>query len=243
MAGNRIQRDFPGAEEESKGTLRWLLGAVVLTVAAGLFAEHVWWEPEPSLGARVAEVWTYTWPVAVAAFPLLFGVGWIVTRTVQAIAAIRHRRRWSRVEAEICSARPFPTSEVLEEFWSPTAVPAWRAWRWTGEVLHGVWQPWESPTLVAECPLCLSAPADEHTCGIYAFKEPSEVVAMTGGQTGLVIGRVELTGLVIEHDRGYRAGEARMVELMAAPSIAAAVQARYPDVPVSPRLLEGMIDG
>src|SRR5690606_32599164 len=110
MAGNRTQRDFPGVEEESRATLRWLLGAVALTVAAGLFADHVWWTGGPSLGARAAEVWAYTWPVAVAALPLLLGVGWKVMRTVRAVAAVRRRRRWGHGEPEKCSARPFPTA-------------------------------------------------------------------------------------------------------------------------------------
>lgn len=154
----------------------------------------------------------------------------------------RKRRSWDG-EIKRAPARLTVDSALGEEYWSPTAVRAWRAWRWTDGVLHGVWKPWDSATLIAECSLCSSVPGADHTCGIYAFKEPSEVVAMTGGQSGLVIGRVTLSGLVIEHERGYRAEEVRMVELMAAPSIATAVQERYPDVPVKPRLLEGIIDG
>jgi hypothetical protein len=48
-----------------------------------------------------------------------------------------------------------------------------------------------------------------------------------------VCGRVELTGLVIEHDFGYRASHARIVELFVdSPTLAEQIQVRYPDVMV-----------
>jgi hypothetical protein len=48
-----------------------------------------------------------------------------------------------------------------------------------------------------------------------------------------VYGRVELTGLVIEHDFGYRPSRARIVELFVdSPDLAEQIQVRYPDVMV-----------
>jgi hypothetical protein len=48
-----------------------------------------------------------------------------------------------------------------------------------------------------------------------------------------VYGRVELTGMVIEHDYGYRASHARIVELFVdSPHLAEQIQVRYPDVRV-----------
>lgn len=165
----------------------------------------------------------------------LVGVGTVVG---SAWAGSALKRRWAP------PAEPEePEEDTEEEYWSPTAIPAWRAWGWTGEVLKGVWQPWTTSKFVAVCPECTEVPGLAHTCGVYAFKNVSDVVAMTGRRSGLVIGRVELSGLVIEHEKGYRAEEVKMVELMAPPSIAAAVQARYPDVPVRSRLLEGVSDG
>src|SRR5690554_3046331 len=168
-------------------------------------------------------------------YTYLAGIATVAT-VVWAGSALK--RRWAPTEES-----EEPAADLGEEYWSPTAITAWRAWGWTGHVLRGVWQPWTSSTFVAECLDCEEVPSDSHTCGVYAFKNVSDVVAMTGRRAGLVIGRVELSGLVIEHERGYRAEQVKMVELMAPPSIAAAVQAAYPDVPVRSRLLEGVSDG
>ena len=48
-----------------------------------------------------------------------------------------------------------------------------------------------------------------------------------------VYGRVELTGLVIEHELGYRASHARIIELFVdSPDLARQIRMRYPDVTV-----------
>ena len=204
-------------------------GVKVAVAAAPFVAAH---------GAVFVGVMTdssYTRPATWATYATyLVGVASVVGA---AFAGSALKRRWAPVEPDD------PDDVAEEEYWSPTAIPAWRAWGWTGHVLRGVWQPWTSSRFVAECPECREVPGSSHTCGVYAFKSVSDVVAMTGRRSGLVIGRVELSGLVIEHERGYRAQEVKIVELMAPPSIAAAVQARYPDVPVRSRLLEGVPDG
>ena len=69
------------------------------------------------------------------------------------------------------------------------------------------------------------APAEDCTCGFYAMRELHPVVQDAAGlhvwrqlglgcESGLVMGRVELAGKVIEHEFGYRAERARIVELI-----------------------------
>jgi hypothetical protein len=70
-------------------------------------------------------------------------------------------------------------------------------------------------------PIPHRVPHERCRCGFYAMKElaPDLVVAASqpaqpGMEGVFVLGRVELAGKVIEHDRGYRAERARIVELI-----------------------------
>jgi hypothetical protein len=69
------------------------------------------------------------------------------------------------------------------------------------------------------------APDEDCTCGFYAVKLLSQLVAPVppgtsesgvnqGVESGIVLGRVELAGKIIEHDYGYRAERARIAELI-----------------------------
>jgi hypothetical protein len=64
------------------------------------------------------------------------------------------------------------------------------------------------------------APSELCTCGFYALKVLEEAnrlaqpVTPTGPNSGEVLGRILLSGKVIEHDAGYRAQRARIVELI-----------------------------
>ena len=122
--------------------------------------------------------------------------------------------------------------EPTEEFWSPDGVVAWRAWQWTGSVLRGVVTEWTTQRFIAWCDYCDEPPGWDHPCGIYAVARPSEVGAMFPGKPD-VVGRVELSGLVIEHESGYRASNARILDLWtASPIIADWLSKLYPDVNV-----------
>ena len=122
--------------------------------------------------------------------------------------------------------------EPEEEFWSPTPVTAWRSWRWNGQVLHGVMHAWPEPVLTAACPSCSEVPGWSHTCGIYAVTEECDV-ATFGSPDPIVVGKVELSGLVIEHDKGYRAEHARIVELFSvSKELARTLAITYPDVEI-----------
>jgi DNA-binding CsgD family transcriptional regulator len=74
-----------------------------------------------------------------------------------------------------------------------------------------------------------SAPAEECSCGFYAMATLTRLVAQApipatalgipglvedSDREGAVLGRVELAGKIIEHDYGYRAERARVVELL-----------------------------
>ena len=69
------------------------------------------------------------------------------------------------------------------------------------------------------------APMEDCSCGFYAMRELRPVVQDAaqlhvwrnlglGCTSSVVLGRVELAGKIIEHDRGYRAERARIVELI-----------------------------
>jgi hypothetical protein len=82
--------------------------------------------------------------------------------------------------------------------------------------------------IVASCLLCFDwahqAPVEECTCGFYAMDSLTRLIEQTGPllyvplgawlDPGVVLGRVELAGKVIEHEHGYRAERARLVELI-----------------------------
>jgi len=129
---------------------------------------------------------------------------------------------------------PLPILHVPEPdgaFWSNEVVEAWRAWTWSGASLHGVYARWDSDVFVAECDRCEIAPAWNHSCGIYAVKDPGEIDRMVANQRA--IGRVELWGDVIEHEDGYRASHARITEVWVSDyPLASEIAARYPDVAV-----------
>lgn len=128
--------------------------------------------------------------------------------------------------SQVARSSPPPDPEA---FWSPVPVVGWRVWRWTGNELHGARMPWNGPWFQATCPRCPEVPGWDHTCGVYAVKEPADLTRMvrTVLQPLVVLGRVELTGLVVEHEAGYRAESGRIVELLVHPSIEALVAARY----------------
>lgn len=85
-------------------------------------------------------------------------------------------------------------------------------------------------------------PSEGCTCGFYAVKELSAIPGpiLGGWDRSVLVGKVELAGKVIEHDRGYRAERARVVELLPAPgqeALAERAAATY-GVPVSNELIE-----
>ncbi|HEX6579749.1 MAG TPA: hypothetical protein VF195_02620 [Actinomycetota bacterium] len=97
-------------------------------------------------------------------------------------------------------------------------VTAWKEW-------DGAWRRWVTASCRLDSEPDGDVPNERCTCGFYAMKSPNEpellmMVSLDGArsgsdpQRGIVMGRVHLAGKVIEHDRGYRAERARIVELI-----------------------------
>jgi hypothetical protein len=124
--------------------------------------------------------------------------------------------------------------QVVEEHGEPVFYPlSHRSREWIGAT-----RGWVSATCAAdgsprrpyavewfERPLEHSAPGEDCSCGFYAMKElhPHLVQLISFAQRAeldgrvpgrFLLGRVELAGKVIEHDHGYRAARARIVELI-----------------------------
>jgi hypothetical protein len=120
--------------------------------------------------------------------------------------------------------------EPNSEFWSSDSPIGARLWTWEGSVLRGIREPWPKSLHRARCPRCRETPGWDHPCGIYAIKDVVEVFHSRGPK---VFGLVELSGLVIEHEHGYRAEAARIIELWAdSADLGRAIAGRYPDVTV-----------
>jgi hypothetical protein len=105
------------------------------------------------------------------------------------------------------------------EGWSPTSVLGYRAYDFRSDGLYGAWVKWDSPDLDAECS---RFDPDEvpHTngrcgCGIYAAKNLHDLLTeyVPGLLNGFAVGLVAMSGKVVEHERGYRAGHARVIAL------------------------------
>ena len=135
----------------------------------------------------------------------------------------------ARIEAEIAGCRKgyeavlTDTIERIkrdqQEGWTPFPVLGYRLWGWRDGFLHGAWQPWKTTSKQAVC-----ARGDREVphsdgrcgrlgCGIYAAKEPAPLLEEHTGPNdhGYFAGMVELTGKVVEHERGYRAARAEVV--------------------------------
>jgi hypothetical protein len=123
--------------------------------------------------------------------------------------------------------------EPDDEFWSPGPIVGWRVWTWEEGMLRGYAVGWPLPSLLAKCPTCPKIPGWDHSCGIYASKQESWLRPMGPSQ---VLGTVELSGRVIEHDCGYRAERADIAHLWVVDSeLEEEVRRRYPTVRVSVR--------
>jgi len=134
---------------------------------------------------------------------------------------VKPRRAASRRAAP---RRPLLPRAPLPECWSPRPVLGFRLWEMRGR-LQGAWQAWDHPFREARCVSGRRESDDgevPHTdgrcghppCGIYAFKEPVDLLAafdLPGRSRRLVYGLVELSGKVVEHERGYRGGRAAVV--------------------------------
>ena len=126
-------------------------------------------------------------------------------------------------------ARPAPAPDGIEP------IVGYRLWRveiGTSVLLAFGGEPWSTDGWTrAACrprmprsgglPAPHEAPDEACTCGLHAMKSAADLVrvVLDGGRATILdsvvlIGKVLLGGKVIEHDLGYRAGQARLVELL-----------------------------
>lgn len=123
-------------------------------------------------------------------------------------------------------------SEILEqvriemgEAWSPTPVRGFRAWRIIRGRVYGAKMAWNRPLMEAKCLQMIDGEDLPHSdsrcgqppCGVYALKDLDKLYSdvIGDGDQDIVIGVVDLTGKVIEHDLGYRAQHAEVTALVA----------------------------
>jgi|GEM_PF-3889496 len=209
-----------------------LLYLVVLAVggywfmyAQGGRVEGDWWNPLTWLNlvfvVAVGALAIHTMAVF-ALFVALIPIGIIDTMVF--------RRRLQKARVATASKAPPPRSLVEpDEYWSPEPIIAWRRWRLLGATLQGARHPWPSPTFEATCHTCGTVPGWNCTCGIYATKAEHR----WGTGYGPIYGRVELTGNIVEHEQGYRAERARVIELFVPADLhPEEIASRYPDVTI-----------
>lgn len=221
---NLVARRLPEPPDHTP-TL-WVLLSLGFVAGAGTLWE---WSgsDEMLLQASGAELAWVTGPVAPAVtygYAALVFVLVTLTRTIRARAGLLPRPDPASLVWH--GGGPVP-SRPSETHWSPEVVIGWRGWDVSGGYLvghHG--QPWKQSTFVASCSVGHRKPEWHCNCGVYALKRP-EV-------HGAVLGRVAMDGTVIEHENGYRAERARILELWVIdPDFADWARQTYPDVPVS----------
>lgn len=117
--------------------------------------------------------------------------------------------------------QPRPEPGVAPSFWSPTPVLGFRLWYVFSARLQGLRQTWPRPELKAGCER--RGPGAPHLeggcrCGIYALKAPEGLIGPGGVRrrpgAGIAFGLVALSGVVVEHERGYRAARAEAAAMV-----------------------------
>lgn len=112
------------------------------------------------------------------------------------------------------------------EGWSPSPVIGYRLWLIDpqGHVAGATGRRWRRPSMTATCQD--ADPGDElphtahrcsdvgHGCGIYAVKDVNTLVGRHPAVCWM-LGIVQLTGKVVEHEHGYRAQRANVVAALA----------------------------
>lgn len=121
-----------------------------------------------------------------------------------------------------------PDDVVIEEVSSSEPIVAWRVWVRLGNTLRGAVEDWSERVKEAECPTCVEVPGVNCTCGIYGFKVMPDGPPFDRDLGPWIRGSAEFSGVVIEHELGYRAQRARILELWAPDYwTAAALERRY----------------
>lgn len=130
--------------------------------------------------------------------------------------SVRHRR------SELERAAAVVVSDT-DPMWSPVALIGYRAWNMRPDGMYGAWKRWKAPQLSATCRKGDGVPhangqcgSIAFGCGIYAAKDPTRLMRAygLGPSASVAIGVVTLEGRVVEHEKGYRAEQVRVVALV-----------------------------
>ncbi len=112
---------------------------------------------------------------------------------------------WSTQSSTAWSGEEVSDKEPDDTLWTPEPIVAYRGWEWDTNPkeggLKGAFGSWETSTLIAVHEgeeEKHSSPDWDCLCGINAYKDP------IGARGFPIIGMIELTGLVIEYETGYR---------------------------------------
>jgi hypothetical protein len=102
--------------------------------------------------------------------------------------------------------------------WSPRPVLGFRQWTLEADGLRGAYGAWWTRPEARGA--CMVGPGVPHTdvrcgeCGIYAYSSMGALRLPEGRETA-VVGLVELSGRVVEHEHGYRAERAEVMAVAA----------------------------
>lgn len=108
----------------------------------------------------------------------------------------------------------------MDTYWSPEPITGYRVWNVFHDRVQGFFSVWRGAAFEARCSKPDPATAVPHDddvceCGVYAAKHPEWLTKhfAGSGRPRVAMGRVELSGRVIEHTDGYRAQRAQAVDL------------------------------
>lgn len=123
--------------------------------------------------------------------------------------------------------QPEMSGEEEEPFWTPEPVIGYRGWEWSGRYLSGAYIEWKSAKLVGEHhndPNKHPSPQWDCLCGVNTYKDP------LSARNFPVLGKIALTGNVIEFEHGYRGQYGEILEL--------AIDERYLEEKDLPQILQ-----
>lgn len=108
---------------------------------------------------------------------------------------------------------------VHADAWSPVPVTGYRLWAMHDGALHGARTVWREPRFSATCGgVREGVPHSDGRCGrlgcgVYATKELAPLLEMhvTADSHSFVAALVALSGMAVEHERGYRARDAEVI--------------------------------
>lgn len=98
-----------------------------------------------------------------------------------------------------------------EPLWTPEPIIGYRGWEWSGRRLVGAYVEWEQAKIEAKHEgrdgKDHPAPQWDCLCGVNVYKDPIQARAFP------ILGKIALTGEVIEFENGYRGQYGEILEI------------------------------